>query len=43
LLLSLSMKVDKCVNKVGDTSTNVEEIDKLVVKVKVKEVRHLFR
>lgn len=42
LLLSLSVKVNEGVDEVRDACTNVEEVHELVVKVKVKEVRHLF-
>ena len=37
------MQVDKSVNEVGDTSTEVEEVHKLVVKVEVEEIWHLDR
>lgn len=40
LLLSLSMQVHKCVKEIRNTCTNIEEINKLVVEIKVKEVWH---
>lgn len=42
LLSSLSMKVHKGIDKVRDACTNVEEVDELVIKVKVKSIRHIL-
>lgn len=41
LLLSLSVKVDESVNEVRDARADVEEVDKLIVKVEVDRVRHV--
>ena len=43
LLLSLSVKVDKCIYKIGNAGADVEEVHKLVVKVEVEEIWHLDR
>jgi hypothetical protein len=42
LLLSLSMQVHEGVNEVWNAGTDVEEVNELVVKVKVENVRHVL-
>ena len=42
LLSSFSVQIDEGINEIGNASTNVEKVNKLVIKIKVKIVGHIL-
>lgn len=40
LFHSFPMQINICIDEIWNTSTKVEKVDKLIVKVEVKRIRH---